>query len=128
MEILPVRLDHVSHVRAFRMPKHQAAASVILLKGEQTQILTDRSVIATLRLRLEIVVRLKLCFILPRRAVNALQHRLRFVTTPVRPSHTFERERFLIKLARGLHVRSRAQIPPLVADVINRNRLRLDGF
>ena len=82
----------------------------------------------TLTFQLELVVRRHLLRRGPRGSVNALQHRPRFVPPPVRPRHGFKVNGFGVDLLGGLHVRARAQIPPLVADVVNRDRFGFDGL
>ena len=126
--VLPEVLDHVAHQRAFRVPEHQPAAHLLLLDGKQVQILPELAVVAARRFLLERVVRLHLLGRAPGGAVDALQHRARLVAAPVRAGDGLQVDGLGVDLLRGLDVRARAQVPPLVADVVDGDGLRLDGF
>ena len=128
VDVLPEVLDHVAHQRTFGVPEHQPSAHFFLLDGKQVQILPEFAVVAARRFLLERVVRLHLLGRAPGRPVDALQHRARLVAAPVRSGDGFQVDGLRVNLLRGLDVRTRAQVPPLVADVVDGDRLRLDGF
>ena len=125
--ILPEPLDHVPHERPLGVPEHQPSAHVLLLDGEQVEILAHFPVVAPGRLGLEVVVRLELLGRAPSRAVDALEHRALLVAPPVRARHGLEVDRLGVNCLGGLHVRTRAEIPPLVTDMVDGDGLRLDG-
>mmetsp|Transcript_33587 Transcript_33587/g.78575 ORF Transcript_33587/g.78575 Transcript_33587/m.78575 type:complete len:295 (-) Transcript_33587:44-928(-) len=119
---LPVVLHQRAYPRALGMPEHQAAARG-RLNGEEAQVLADTAVVAAHCLRPEALVLLELRGRLPRSAVDALQHRPPLVSPPVGTCDRFECDGILWELARVVHVRARTQVPPAVANVVNRDRL-----
>mmetsp|Transcript_16868 Transcript_16868/g.41828 ORF Transcript_16868/g.41828 Transcript_16868/m.41828 type:complete len:320 (+) Transcript_16868:702-1661(+) len=92
VRLLPVSLEQAAHLRALGVPEDEAASRV-LLDGEEVEVLADLAVVAPLRLLLERLVGGELLLGLPRRAVDALQHRPRLVAAPVRACDRLERDR-----------------------------------
>mmetsp|Transcript_5580 Transcript_5580/g.14507 ORF Transcript_5580/g.14507 Transcript_5580/m.14507 type:complete len:283 (-) Transcript_5580:177-1025(-) len=131
VNVLPQRLDLVSHVGTLRVPEHEAS-SRLLLDGEQVEVLADKSVVAPRSLFLQLAVLHELLFRLPRRSIHALQHGPRLVASPVRSRHLLEVDRVACDVRRLLDVRSSAQVPPAFlasrfADVVDGDRFLLDG-
>ena len=111
VHVLPVVLDEVAHARALRVPEDQPRAGV-LLDREQVERLAEHAVVAPLGLGHLHRVGLELLGRLPRRAVDALQHRPALVAAPVRAGDRLELDRVLRQHPRVLDVRPRAQVPP----------------
>ena len=84
--------------------------------------------VAARRFLLERVICLHLLGRAPGGAVDALQHWARLVAAPVRAGDRLQVDGLGVDLLRGLDVRTRAQVPPLVADVVDGDGLRLDRF
>ncbi len=119
-ELLPhVLLDLLPHDPALGVPEHHARR--LLLHVQQVELLRQFSVVALLGLFQAVQVSLEIFLLRPRRAVDALQHRVLRVAAPVGAGqlHQLERAR---ELARGRQVRAAADVEP-VALAINRKLL-----
>mmetsp|Transcript_35216 Transcript_35216/g.59366 ORF Transcript_35216/g.59366 Transcript_35216/m.59366 type:complete len:281 (+) Transcript_35216:1048-1890(+) len=123
MGILPVGLDLMASHRSLWVPQHQPPPRA-LLDGEEVEVGPDLAVVAPRRLRLHKVVRLQLLLRLPRRAVDALQLVLVLVATPVCARNRLQLDGTPIQVTGGLHMGARAQVPPLIADVVDGDGLR----
>src|ERR1700730_15801286 len=82
---------------------------------EQVEILANAPVIAPLRLLEPVQVLVELLLVRPGGAVNALQHLVARIATPVSPRDLGELER--LELARGGHMRPAAQVDPVALPV-----------
>ena len=105
-------------MRAFRMPKDQAAAGV-LFDREEIEFDAEFAMIAPLSFLDAGQVRRKFVAVVPRRAVNALEHRLVLVPAPVRSGDGGQFER--ADTAGGFGVPAAAEIGE-VADRVERDR------
>mmetsp|Transcript_20147 Transcript_20147/g.62912 ORF Transcript_20147/g.62912 Transcript_20147/m.62912 type:complete len:700 (-) Transcript_20147:109-2208(-) len=112
VSLAPKVLHQPPHPRAARVPKDEAAAS-LLLDGEEAELLAEGAVVPPLRLRLDPPVLRQLLRALPRGAVDALQHRPRLVAPPVRARDRLEVDGVLGQLAGVLDVRAGAEVPPV---------------
>mmetsp|Transcript_13418 Transcript_13418/g.29139 ORF Transcript_13418/g.29139 Transcript_13418/m.29139 type:complete len:376 (-) Transcript_13418:296-1423(-) len=124
---LPKFFNVPAYDRPFGMPKYKTTTS-IFLNGKQIKLLSKDAMVALLRLLHHLLVPLELAGILPGRGINALEHFAILVAPPIRTGHRLERNRLLRELSRRLDVRAGAKIPPLVPDLVDGNRFRLDGF
>mmetsp|Transcript_16138 Transcript_16138/g.20092 ORF Transcript_16138/g.20092 Transcript_16138/m.20092 type:complete len:224 (+) Transcript_16138:1056-1727(+) len=125
MRLPPKILNLRPHSTPLRMPKHQSTPR-ILLNRKQTQLRTQRPMIPLLRLLHHLLIPLQLRHVVPRRGVHTLQHLTLLIPPPIRPRDALQRHGFLRYLTRGLHMRTRAEIPPFVTNMIYRNRFRLN--
>src|SRR5258706_9802298 len=78
------------------------------MQREQVELLTETAMIAQLRLFDAFEIGLELLLARPRGAVDALQHRVALIATPVGAGETGELEG--LDAAGGRHMRSAAQI------------------
>jgi hypothetical protein len=106
------------------MPEHHARAFLLLMK--QIELLADLAMIALLRLLELIQVGLEILVVEPGRAVNAGEHGVVRITTPIGAGHLHQLER--AKLAGIGHVGASAQVGEFALGVerqvfIRRNRL-----
>jgi hypothetical protein len=104
------------------MPEHQPGARFVF-DGEQIEVFAEAAMVTTECFFFAASVLCQLIGGLPRSAIDALQLSFCFVPTPVRTCHTFELKRFWIEFACVGHMRSSAEIPPLLTQGVERDWL-----
>mmetsp|Transcript_13372 Transcript_13372/g.29493 ORF Transcript_13372/g.29493 Transcript_13372/m.29493 type:complete len:383 (-) Transcript_13372:181-1329(-) len=126
MRFSPKVLNLPPHGGSFGMPEDETAAG-IFLNGKEIQLLSQETMVPLLGLLPQLLVRLELFRILPRRGVDPLEHLPFLVPSPIGPRDVLQRDSLGRQIPRGLHVRTGAQIPPLVPDVIDRDVVGRNG-
>src|SRR5262249_47085605 len=94
---------------ALGVPEHRAWR--LLLEVEEIHLAAELAVVALLRLLQPVQVVLELVLRRPRRAIDALEHRLVGIPAPISARDLLQLER-LAYLARRGHVRAAAEIQP----------------
>mmetsp|Transcript_22390 Transcript_22390/g.50453 ORF Transcript_22390/g.50453 Transcript_22390/m.50453 type:complete len:493 (-) Transcript_22390:197-1675(-) len=124
VQVLPEGLDDIPHPSSLGVPEHQPS-SCLLLDAKEVHLLSQLAVISPLRLFHHVLVRLELRLVLPCRPVDALQRSFGLVSSPVCAGHSLQLDRLPADVSSRLHVRPRAQVPPLLSDVVDADILSL---
>ena len=108
-------LQQPPHRRALGQPERQPRADLLAVH-EELKLAAQPAVVAPLRLLQPLQVRVQFLLRVPRRAVDALEHRALLVATPVRPRDAHQLER--PDLARVLDMLPAAEVEerPLLLD------------
>mmetsp|Transcript_11062 Transcript_11062/g.32042 ORF Transcript_11062/g.32042 Transcript_11062/m.32042 type:complete len:219 (+) Transcript_11062:809-1465(+) len=114
---LPEIFDDLANLGSLRMPEDKATTGVFL-NGKEIQLFAEHTVISLLCLLQHFLVLFKLSWVFPSCGVNALQHFTIFISSPVGSCNTLQRQGFLRNFLRRFNVRSCAQIPPFISNVI----------
>mmetsp|Transcript_30769 Transcript_30769/g.99187 ORF Transcript_30769/g.99187 Transcript_30769/m.99187 type:complete len:255 (-) Transcript_30769:473-1237(-) len=125
--VLPEVLHGLADLGALGVPEDEAAAGVFL-EAEEVELLAEEAVVALFGFLDASLVLDELPRSLPGCAVNSLEHLPRLVPAPVGPGDGLQLHRLGVYGPRRLHVGPRAEVPPLVAEVVDRYGVVLDGL
>ncbi len=122
MRLAPELLDQQTHAGAAGVPEHQTGSGFILDR-EQIEILADAPVVAAQGLFLATFVFRQLLRCFPGGSIDPLQLGSGFVAAPVGAGNTFELEGLGVELSCVLHMGPCAEIPPLLPEGVEGDRL-----